>query len=120
MINTKHSLKFQITASRCTCKASADGRCCHVASLLYLLEDLSFNREPLIFKSKTSKQQQWGKGCAASRNPGPIHMKEYRSGSKRKNPFDATKLYHVDPRTKRSKLTPGILKFLIFTFYNVS
>ena len=92
-----------IVITRCTCVASSDGRCCHVAALLYLVEDLSMNNEPRIKVSKTSQKQKWGQGAAGVRDPGRIFSKDKDYGKKR---FRPSHLIDIDPRRKRSKLSP--------------
>ena len=37
-----------VAFGECTCEAKEDGRCCHVACLLYLAEDVSLKQEPKI------------------------------------------------------------------------
>jgi hypothetical protein len=63
-----------VEKARCNCEASADDRCCHVACLLYLVEDLSFGSTPKISTACTSKPQSWGKGATRNRDPQPVHQ----------------------------------------------
>jgi hypothetical protein len=62
-----------VESAQCDCEASSDGRCSHVACLLYLIEDLSFGASPKISVACTSKAQAWGKGAARKRDPQPVH-----------------------------------------------
>jgi hypothetical protein len=63
-----------VEKARCNCEASADEWCCHVACLLYLIEDLSFGAAPKISTACTSKPQSWGKGATRNRDPQPVHQ----------------------------------------------
>ena len=60
----------------CECKASAMGRCSHVAALLFALEDytLNFGHEPV---SCTSKLCQWNVGRKKQNSPQALHSNEY-------------------------------------------
>jgi hypothetical protein len=63
-----------VEKARCNCEASADEQCCHVACLLYLIEDLLFGAAPKISTACTSKPQSWGKGATRNRDPQPVHQ----------------------------------------------
>jgi hypothetical protein len=60
---------------KCTCAAAADQRCCHIACLLFLVEDLSLSQPPKIQMACTSKPQSWGRGSLRQLDPGPIYQK---------------------------------------------
>ena len=66
-----------INFAQCTCVARADQRCCHVACLLYLVEDLSLKQELKISLPCTSQPQAWGKGSTRELNPTPVSAKNY-------------------------------------------
>jgi hypothetical protein len=68
------SVSGEICGTRCTCLARADGRCAHVACLLYGVEALSLGVEPLISKPGTSKQQSWGRGSSKKVDPAPVYQ----------------------------------------------
>jgi hypothetical protein len=62
-----------VEKAQCDCEASADGRCCHVAVLLYLAEDLSFGTTPKISTACTSRPQAWGRGATRNKDPQPVY-----------------------------------------------
>jgi hypothetical protein len=66
-----------ICGAQCTCEASSDGRCCHVAALLYLAEDLSLGVQPKVRTATTSTQQSWGKGKMTGKEPLPVYASRY-------------------------------------------
>ena len=55
-----------VEITKCTCVQRSGGRCCHIAALLFLIEDVRYGGEPKMQKldliSCTSKLQAWGKG----------------------------------------------------------
>ena len=53
------------------------GKCTHVACLLYFIEGIANNAEPLIQQACTSAPQQWGKGKKVAKNPDSFHKKTY-------------------------------------------
>ncbi|XP_059095825.1 uncharacterized protein LOC131890492 isoform X2 [Tigriopus californicus] len=61
----------------CSCKASADGRCSHVAALLYLAEDIVLSQMPKMKTACTSQPQTWGKGARRAKNPTPVGTNRY-------------------------------------------
>ena len=63
-----------ILEATCVCPANADGRCAHVATLLYLIEDVSYKNTPKLLLPSTSVPQYWGKGKTRDNNP-KLHMK---------------------------------------------
>jgi hypothetical protein len=67
------SLSGEVVDSRCACEAGADGRCCHVAVLLYLIESLSMKMPAKMTVPCTSQPQSWGKGSNQKRDPQPIY-----------------------------------------------
>jgi hypothetical protein len=77
-----------IEHAECTCEAAEDGRCCHVAALLYLVEDLSFGVRPRIRATSTSTTQYWGRGRVLGNDPKPIYTHQYskrrKTGAHRK------------------------------------
>ena len=79
----------------CTCEAKADGKCAHVACLLYLAEDVSLKQEPKIQKACTSAPQAWGRGSTRELEPAPVYQKSY---SKKVLPQDRYESF--DPRPK--------------------
>lgn len=82
----------KITNAGCNCVAQADCRCCHVAVLLYMLEDLTLNISPKIRKACTSTQQKWGQGSSRKSNPQPVFCAQY--GKK----FKTDRYIKFDPR----------------------
>jgi hypothetical protein len=66
-----------IAQAECTCEAAADGRCCHVAVLLYLIEDMSFKIKPRIRATSTSTTLYWGRGRVVGNDPKPIYTPQY-------------------------------------------
>ena len=88
-----------VTDASCTCIQRADKRCCHVAALLYCIEDIALQKKPLISAPCTSQPQQWGKGAKAKKNPHPLHVDNY--GKKRKTDLK----YSWDPRPSELKKT---------------
>jgi hypothetical protein len=66
-----------VAQAECTCEAAADGRCCHVAVLLYLIEDMSFAIKPRIRATSTSTTQYWGRGRVVGNDPKPIYTPQY-------------------------------------------
>jgi hypothetical protein len=55
----------------------SDRRCCHVACLLFFVEDLSVKRAPVLSRPCTSKPQAWGRGSHRQLCPGPICKNRY-------------------------------------------
>jgi hypothetical protein len=66
-----------IAGAQCTCEASSDGRCCHIAAVLYLVEDISLGSRPKVRTATTSVQQYWGKGKVAGKDPMPVYAGHY-------------------------------------------
>lgn len=64
-----------ILEASCVCPANADSRCCHVATLLYLVEDLTFQNIPKLPQPSTSVPQYWGRGKKRDNDPKPAHCK---------------------------------------------
>jgi hypothetical protein len=62
----------KISSATCNCQAASDGRCCHVACLLFFVEDLALGMIHKLAKACTSKAQAWGKGSKRKLEPGPI------------------------------------------------
>ena len=81
-----------ILEASCVCPAQADGRCAHVAVLLYLVEDLSFNNTPKIPIPSTSAPQYWGRGKKRENQPAAAHATQY--SKKRK----VSRYYEHEPR----------------------
>ena len=81
----------KVVDSSCECKASAMGRCSHVAGLLFALEDytIMFGYTP---SSCTSKLCQWNVGRKQKNNPQPAHVEQY----KKKN--EPNRIIDYDPR----------------------
>ncbi|XP_056023104.1 uncharacterized protein LOC130046326 isoform X2 [Ostrea edulis] len=72
----KGSPSGKILDASCDCKASAMGRCNHIASLLFALEDytLQFGYDP---DACTSKLCTWNVGRKAKRQPQPCYSTSY-------------------------------------------
>ena len=88
-----------IIEASCTCIQRADKRCCHVAALLFCIEDISLGKKPSINPPCTSQPQKWGKGSKTKKNPNPIHVNSYEK--KRKT----NQHYGWDPRPRHLQKT---------------
>ena len=75
---------------------STDSRCTHIACLLFLMEDLSIGRKPVIKVACTSKPQAWGQGSRRNLDPGPIAAKSYSNKRRQDRYID------FDPRPDTS------------------
>lgn len=90
----------KIDFAECTCMhGEVDGHCAHVATILYLLEDVSIGNNPKLHNSCTSTPQVWGQGSVRDNNPEPVYTHKY--GKKRK----ADKFIYKDPRPPRLQCT---------------
>ena len=87
-----------IKLATCDCKASALGRCAHVATLLLKLSDDVLQGDAVV-KPSTSQPCTWNKGKKRKKNPKPLHAAEY-SSSKRKPPSE---VYNWDPRPENQR-----------------
>ena len=85
-----------IVLTRCDCEQNADGRCSHIACLLYLIEDFSLGVSPRMMTACTSKPMAWGKGSRKMKNPQALHCANY-SKKVRSDHF-----YYFDPRPTSS------------------
>ncbi len=106
------ALKIQtggIVVSRCTCEIRLDGRCAHVAALLYLIEEVSLGRPAIVAKACTSKPQSWGQGAKSKKNPKPVHHENY---GKKKN-LDPFINVDVRPEHLRHTTTEELNSFLV-------
>ena len=56
----------EIFITRCTCPVKNGGRCCHIAALFFLLDDISLGRQPRLRQSTTDKLCYWKQGTAKS------------------------------------------------------
>jgi hypothetical protein len=61
-----------IHSTKCSCLVRLSGQCSHIASVLYLLEDISFDGVPRLYETPTDRACYWGKGATTKRNPKPI------------------------------------------------
>lgn len=95
VINKSGTVSF----ASCSCPLKQDGKCCHVACLLYFLEELALGGEPKYHKACTSKPQSWGKGSTSDNHPGPVYEAKY---SKKRKPDS---LIQFDPRPDRLRKT---------------
>ena len=97
------SQKGSILEGSCTCPAKNDGRCTHIAALLYCVEDLSFGNTPKVPIPGTSQPQAWGRGRKRGNEPGVSHEKQYSKKHK-------VRRYHdFEPRTIAKKADPEVL-----------
>ena len=65
----------QVYSSYCSCLQRNTGRCCHVACLLYMLEEVNLDLTAKLFQTTTSIGQKWGGiGATTNKDPGPIGM----------------------------------------------
>ena len=85
-----------VVDSSCDCKASAMGRCSHVAGVLFALEDytVKYGYHP---PSCTSQLVKWNIGRKSEKNPQPAHISKY---SKKAEP---DRIMKHDPRPESSK-----------------
>ena len=104
------SLSGSINAAQCNCKASTDGRCQHIAALLYYLLDFVSKAGYDVQAPSTSKPCTWGKGKKRKNNPKALHEASYSDEE------NAAKIYGWDPRPKhhqRKRTAKEENKFLI-------
>jgi hypothetical protein len=102
----------QIIISKCNCPQQADGKCSHVAALLYLVEDISLGADPSMSAACTSTQQTWHTGPkkkSLTKTPDAIHLMKY---SKTKYRGDALIYYDPRPTNKRTTTEEEINKFV--------
>lgn len=67
----------EIKITKCSCEVLSDGKCAHVACLLFLVEDLAMKVSPRICTSCTSTKRVWGQGSKVDNDPKPLHSKKY-------------------------------------------
>jgi hypothetical protein len=89
-----------VTITRCDCPQQADGRCSHVAALLYLVEDLSLGFNPKLSISCTSTEQKWGHGAEHAKTPQSIQNADYD-----KSVFRGSAYVKFDPRPVDQRCT---------------
>ena len=92
-----------VKSADCDCRASAIGKCCHVAALLLKLCDFSTDNSNIVIKPSTSEPFTWNKGKKRAKKPKKLHEAEY-SSSERKPPSE---LYEWDPRPKNMRTVPN-------------
>jgi hypothetical protein len=90
----------QVQISSCTCPQQVDGRCAHVAALLYLIEDLSLDVLPIISVPCTSREQKWGRGLTSAKKPKRLQLADYS-----KSTFKGSAYLHFDPRPANLRAT---------------
>ena len=65
----------EIFSSKCTCVQRLAGRCNHVATVLYMLEEMCLGMKPKIFQTVTDVSCYWkNRGAINNKKPGPIGM----------------------------------------------
>ena len=98
----------QFTTTKCTCVQKNGGRCCHIAALMYLVQEVSFGATPRIELATTSKPQYWGHGTKTEKTPQPVQFANYNKH------FKPDKYVHFDPRPAhlRSTSTSEINSFI--------
>ena len=70
----------QISITKCSCEQNVGGKCSHIGCLCYLIENFKLDPASIrIKKSCTSVLQVWGQGKKKSKNPGPVHEKDYNN-----------------------------------------
>ena len=89
----------EFTATKCTCVVRNGGRCCHVAALMYLIQEVSFGATPRLDVVSTSKPQYWGHGTKTEKTPQAVQFADY---GKR---FKCDKYIHFDPRPEHLRST---------------
>ena len=63
----------EIYSSKCTCVQRLAGRCNHVATILYMLEEMCLGLKPKIFQTVTDVACYWkNRGAINNKKPGPI------------------------------------------------
>eukprot|EP00095_Tigriopus_kingsejongensis_P002395 maker-scaffold1630_size32793-snap-gene-0.6 protein:Tk02395 transcript:maker-scaffold1630_size32793-snap-gene-0.6-mRNA-1 annotation:"predicted protein" len=92
-----------VASTRCDCEAGADGRCCHVAALLFMADDLALGRQPVMQEPCTSKPQMWGKGSSSKQTPQEIYTARYN------DKFDANRYITFKPCAIVDKCTSDSL-----------
>ena len=103
--------------AKCDCRASAIGRCCHVAPLLLKLSDFSTENSNIVIKPSTSEPCTWNKGKKRAKKPKKLHEAEY-SSSKRK-PY--SQLYEWDPRPKdKRSVSNKLIQNLIISLQSIN
>jgi hypothetical protein len=90
----------KVSITRCDCPQQADGRCSHVAALLYLVEDLSLGFNPKLSISCTSTEQKWGHGAEHAKTPQSIQNADYD-----KSVFRGSAYVKFDPRPVDQRCT---------------
>ena len=100
-----------VKTAKCDCKASALGRCAHVAAILLNLSNLVSASDTITIQPSTSQPCSWNKGKKREKKPKKLHNAEY-AGSKRKPPSG---LYTWDPRPEklRSVSDEDVRKFVV-------
>ena len=88
-----------VSQGKCDCVQAADQRCCHVAVLLYLVEDLALGMPPKIWTPCTSRPKQWGKGAKRAGDPSKLNTNLY------KKKLDTERYERFDPRPTSSSMT---------------
>ena len=88
-----------IIDASCSCIQRADKRCCHVAALLFCIEDISLGNEPNLSLPCTSQPQKWGHGSRTKNSPSPLHKEKYTKK------MSTDKQYGWDPRPKHLQET---------------
>ena len=90
-----NNISGSVAKGSCHCRASALGRCAHVAALLLKLIEFTNTQGHKVVIPSTSKACVWNRGKKRSKDPNPIHQTSY--SSKKQNPG---RIYEWDPRPK--------------------
>ncbi|KAH3753357.1 hypothetical protein DPMN_187992 [Dreissena polymorpha] len=86
---TLHGNSGKVLDATCDCKASAMGRCNHIAVVLFAVDDIILKHGHHI--APTSTLCSWNKGRKNKRDPQPCHTATY---SKKMKP---DRIIHFDP-----------------------
>ena len=87
--------------TRCTCEVRNGGKCCHIGSLLFMLDDISCERTPLFAESTTDTSCYWEtKGIKRRKDPRPLHLIPTGKKCRLNN-----RLISIDPRPQGSSTT---------------
>ena len=100
----------QIYVTRCTCEVRNGGKCCHIGSLLFMLDDISCERTPLFAESTTDTSCYWEtKGIKRKKDPRPIHLIPTGKKCRLNN-----RLINIDPCPQGSSTTKfEVANFLV-------
>ena len=68
-----------VHSTKCSCLVRLSGQCCHIASVLYMVEEIKFDGKPKLYETPTDRAQYWGRGAKTFRYPRPIGNDFYQT-----------------------------------------